>query len=684
MRGVKLKMTNKFMKPLSVLLTVCLLTLSGCSFTKSETSDEETGILSNAIGTEDGVDFFDVGEGQLYTSCRFDSGRKYVIPAENENESDIEIPIYETRLSAFDFNGNKIKECVFGQSVSLNNFVTADDGNTFYYNIESPTAPGKQNLMKYTFGEKQDESLCILSNLTQIKRMALVDNNLFVLGISNREFDSGSQDYIDSGETLISIDLDTLEQTTVMPCGIIDFAPEENSRILIYAHDNDGFYLTKYSLVDMLFSDKEYKKTHMISGLSYAGNSKYCFTDINGTFVGEYGKDETVSLGYENAVFFGKCVVYDGSYFSLQGNEIKITDISSIISQSLDKKVRVISAEEFAEKPNANGISVSHEIVGRDSFALTVLSQDSNYDICLAYSREDFAASLRDKGSFYPLNEIDGVSEYLDSCFPYLKEAATDSDGNIWMLPVASGISALMVNEPLCEELGAKDIMTMDAGDFINFVVQLGNDAEKSKYIGGVYYAYYGELLLSGYLAENDSFDTDEFRELAKMIKTNVYGNLDMFENNSENLQQAYMTGDYSNVAFDLVQNLDEHKLCSNAKASVRPVPMFTNSQPSIATITFVSVNPYSDNLSEAKRYISILAKQLQEDTDSIMLQDSPLFERSEYFSQLKSVCYNAKARFSLNYEIFLSDYDSYMAGDISLEDFIAEADRKLKAYLYE
>ncbi|MGN0619515.1 MAG: hypothetical protein ACI4J7_10905 [Ruminiclostridium sp.] len=40
--------------------------------------------------------------------------------------------------------------------------------------------------------------------------------------------------------------------------------------------------------------------------------------------------------------------------------------------------------------------------------------------------------------------------------------------------------------------------------------------------------------------------------------------------------------------------------------------------------------------------------------------------------------------RFTYPSEIYEADFDKYIAGEISLDEFITEADRKLKVYLNE
>lgn len=75
---------------------------------------------------------------------------------------------------------------------------------------------------------------------------------------------------------------------------------------------------------------------------------------------------------------------------------------------------------------------------------------------------EPFGYHLREKGLFYPLNEVAGIQEYLDACFPYVKEAATDEDGNVWMLPVTVDIRSLLVSREAADKAIIRENMYLE------------------------------------------------------------------------------------------------------------------------------------------------------------------------------------------------------------------------------
>ncbi|MGN0700201.1 MAG: hypothetical protein ACI4J8_04295, partial [Oscillospiraceae bacterium] len=67
-----------------------------------------------------------------------------------------------------------------------------------------------------------------------------------------------------------------------------------------------------------------------------------------------------------------------------------------------------------------------------------------------------------------------------------------------------------------------------------------------------------------------------------------------------------------------------------------------------------------------------------------MMLQNAAVYSRNEFFSEINDVYSTGVIRFTYPAEIYEADFDKYLAGEISLDSFITEADRKLKVYLNE
>jgi hypothetical protein len=104
----------------------------------------------------------------------------------------------------------------------------------------------------------------------------------------------------------------------------------------------------------------------------------------------------------------------------------------------------------------------------------------------------------------------------------------------------------------------------------------------------------------------------------------------------------------------------------------------------SIATCTFICVNPASDHLEDTLAYISALSKSLAGDKDNLSLAKADIYSTSDFYQAVKEVYGDAQIRFTYSSELYADDFNDYLDGTVSLEDFIAEADRKLSAYKNE
>lgn len=127
-----------------------------------------------------------------------------------------------------------------------------------------------------------------------------------------------------------------------------------------------------------------------------------------------------------------------------------------------NKTLHYITAKTEVSEPFGCGYEMERSVLEMDKFALKVMALDKDFDVCFVDSDDSFSYNLRENGVFYPLNEIEGVQEYLDACFPYVRDAATDRNGNIWMLPLTVDICGLLVSKEATDEILIKKDMTYE------------------------------------------------------------------------------------------------------------------------------------------------------------------------------------------------------------------------------
>lgn len=677
---------------IAILTAFCVFAFGACSDSSTESDDHESteNKAVQMLLKMDDLRSFDVSGDTVYCAINYKTEKTQTFFSGTEEE--FTEPIYESKIIVFDGNGVSTEEYVFDESLAPLNLTLADDGS-FYYTVPRWLEDGeKQVLMRYQKNEKSAEQVLVFEDCTRVKKIEIAGDTLFALGLYPRTLiRTDSETYTDSGEQLMMYNLKTLEYSVVCPDGIIDFSMSTDGSLLIYACDDRGYYFTTYDFVVDHFTERVYKDHGMLSGICACDNVRYIAYGGNipsGAAVGEPSSEGMIPLFDKDTHVWGRCRISNNKFYSLANEGVWLTDISSALSKRLDDKIRIAMGEYNYASPSVKGFAAEELIVDYDQFALTVLSLDKAYDIFLADSRQDFAAQIRDKGAFYPLNDVPGVSEYLDACFPFVKEAATNADGDIWMLPLTIDATYIVYNEKICREAGIDFSGEMNAEEFVDLVLSEYEKGSTNYFFpSGIYYY---EKLLSDYIIEYQRFDTPEFRSLAALIKEKIVKKADAFSMGFD----FYESGDHTKQSFGLdwgasLSQLYESDMKENARAV--NTPTFTGSGKNIVSTDFICINPYSENLDRVLDFVSAYAKNALSKLDvtdkvceNIMFTASPIYAKNQLFQDIHNIHENGVMRFAYPYEIYGAAFDDYLDDKISLEEFIKEADRKLSMYLNE
>ena len=136
---------------------------------------------------------------------------------------------------------------------------------------------------------------------------------------------------------------------------------------------------------------------------------------------------------------------------------------------------------------------------------------------------------------------------------------------------------------------------------------------------------------------------------------------------------------------FSYLYELDRVEWLSRSESfDFRAVPGITENAKPAATCTFISVNPVSSNLFAALDYVADLAEYLGQRENSFMLSDKSSYTENKGIESAYGIVSNAEIGFNIPEEIWFEPYVRYHKGEISLDEFIVEADRKLSAYRNE
>ncbi len=594
-------------------------------------------------------------------------------------------------LSSFDMSGSYAEICSPDKAPAA-----FDCREGIIYGAYTESA-ADHSLYSFDTGTGGTETICSLAGFCQVNSVEICGDYAFILGISTDrmgiegEYISDFGTYSYNGEKLIRVSLSTGEITESLVPYPIAISAYGNDCI-VYAADKEGYYFTDFGS-----AEKSRHNIEQLQGFGMYEPDRFVFASGSGINIGilcagAINPDEGISQ-LDNSYFpTGELYTVGGyTFFKTAATDTEKAKICRIKNSEYIKKnnkIRLISCENSFDAPFGCGYTIDYENLSADSFSLAVLSNDKSHDMCIVNSYDGYSSNIRDKGSFYPLNDVPAVKEYLEGCFPYIKAAATDKNGDIWMLPLSVNIPVIVYNLETCKTAGIDFEENMSVEDF----VAVCEKAYASEYKNGfdVHPYVFTQNLLIGYMANHQSFDTQSFREFAHLAKnkinisdTTAYPPYFPLANPAQNRlfeqdgEKQFLFSYYRDSAGAVwMSGFESFRFAA--------VPAIAPKEKTAATCAFITVNPSSDNLEATLDYISSLARYLSGRENSFMLSDKDSYTMNEGVESLYKLYEKAETGFNVSEEICFAPYIKYQSGEMSLEEMTAEADRKLSAYLNE
>ncbi len=483
----------------------------------------------------------------------------------------------------------------------------------------------------------------------------------------------------------------------------IAFTSKKEAGIIIYSFDKTGgFYFTEFN--GNSFGEKKYNNFYRyLSDIDLFGSGNdiiICGFTNHKLCAGAVDENSGVSDILENVfIYQPEDVKCNSNYIFFKSGEDTLSDTKKIyrIPSAAAKhkgKINVISSQYVPEMPFSNGYEINSEQLSADMFSTKILSMSDSFDISCFSSAAGYAKNMQSSGTFYALNDIEGVKEYVDGCFPYLKDACTNENEQIWALPIRLDIPVIVYNKYNCENAGFKFDNDLTLEGLFDIVYKANEDNLRYDCIR----YHFVESMLSQYLQNNDSFDTEQFRELAIFIKEKcsmeifksdplIYSDM-MVYNVQKKLGVADLVAhpEYNGIYFTILTTNEEQTayLSEDENLSAVPLPKISSDYPNNAVCTFLCVNPGAENLENAKNYISALASELGNKKNGMMLKSKDSYTDNDYCWALREIYSDGQIYFAVPESIYYEEFDSYCAGGIDLETFIRDADDKMKIYLWE
>lgn len=594
----------------------------------------------------------------------------------------------EYTLYAYDMNGTCTEICKSENSPS-----GFDCQNGIIYGAY-PDAKAGHKLCAFDTASLEMTDICDLNGFLQINRIDVCVDTIYVqgvcsdrVGLKGEYFDEfGIYNY--GGEKLISIDMSTNEISVSNVSFPIAYSLYDGNCV-VYGADKDGYYFSDFNN-----KDKRYHEIEQLYSFDLYAPDRYIFTSgygINsGTLcAGSTNAEDGISQVAEGYFVMESFRTIGGyTFFKAYGEESgdeRLYRIKNAAYLKKNNKIRFIASEYSSDVPFGCGYTIDYNTMSVDSFALSVLSQDSNYDMCLVSSFEHFSSNIRDKGSFYPLNDIPAVTEYLDKCFPYIKKAATDKKGDIWMLPVQVDIPLIVYNEEACRELDIDFSEQLTIEDYVE-VCEKAYDSEYRDGFATHTYMFTQNILIQ-YMVNHNVFDTGNFRTFVEFSKEKInisdYTSYPpYFPPVGDAWNCLYEDGAEKQCLFTYSRSADEALWLSEYNCfKFAEIPSIDLNDKTTATCAFITVNPSSRNLDATLDYVSSLAQYLGTQKNGFVLSGRSMYTVPD---SLYNIYSDAEIGFNVSEEICYEYYVKYHRGEISLDEMISECDRVLEVYLHE
>lgn len=553
----------------------------------------------------------------------------------------------------------------------LCSYVTAmavKDGTVYFVPYLSEGEEAYATLYAYRPDTEELMMLKQLPYLASVQRIVPMEDCIYLLGTNQTGHTAtDSRKYEYTGEKLFcyTVSEDRLEELGLEEPMDICAAGEQT--LCIYAHMEGAFcflsYDTECDAMKVMAKTEEYK----LGAMAFCAEEQaviYCTGAGRGLVLSTFPELAVETELYPEGYFGDKNLCYaDGTVACRISSETLLTFPLAKVNCE-NKVLRYITTETDVMAPFGCGYEMQRNTLTRDKFALKVMALDRDFDVCFVNSGEPFAYNLKEYGVFYPLNDLQGIQEYLDSCFPYVREAATDKDGNIWMLPVTVDITGILVKGEAVDDVLFQKNMTYV--EYCQAYAALP-EAEKKKTESP---ASFANPFIGQYILDRRTIDTEEFRNVLQEMAKSTTAQTEAAE---QQYRRIYYENDYRAL---FAQKYGED-------AVIYAEPKLAAEDKNAGSCLFLAVNPYSDNLEAALSYLSSLIAYLQNKEDAPLFFENRVVEDTPYERSLYELYQNGTILFSIDTDVY-DGYQEVLEGTVDIEEYVSETETKVNIFLYE
>ena len=560
---------------------------------------------------------------------------------------------------------------IFGASAGMDSVMDAENGVLYMLvsRPESAQKPAALSLLKYQQEMDCAELLHTFPAFSRVTRLIVSGDEVYLLGKEGGDSGNGGEDEL----SVMAYSLRNGEERMLGIPNPFDIARNKEGNLVFATKEADGINLFEYNPEEkkmrLLFNSPEDRFSSF--ALDEEGGIVYA-SKLEETVVWSNLEDITTGTEIYPWGLAGTRIFAKNGYVACRAENNRLVLINTTNISRETKKIRfLIRGNTVFQTPYSCGYKMERVEMAEDKIALKVLAMDKDYDICLLDSKNGYTSSVKERGNFYPLNELKGIDEYFAACFPYVKEAATKEDGSIWMLPIRVDIPLYVYDEAMRKDFSPQ--MTYE--EFLEAakgITQEERELTERLNLGLVF--------MNQYLDTNKSIDTEAFRKEFYRMKS-VYDNMQGWAKGMD-YQSEYQKGSYiiRNEFSSLVTN---ERGIYGPDAIVCGYPTISKGDSNLATCAFFVVNPKSDNLEETLRYLESYMKYM------LNMEKAPSFfeckgvKLSRFDESMQNLYSRAKICFYLDSEL-INGYSECLEGEKNLEEYIRETEQKLKIYFNE
>lgn len=586
----------------------------------------------------------------------------------------------EYRLHHFDGQGQHKGDIGLGENFSMvETLAVSEDGKQVYFTSQNVLYGTDLYLFSCSVEDGRIDMLCEMPYFDHVKQLAVVGDAVYLLGQSpnwqtKKAPDSG---YVFSGERLVAYLSDTGEQIQLGFDFPVSMSASGAETLMVFGYlDGDGYCMMEY--------DPAKDSMQVVSRLENYKFDRFAACNGGKDVIYDYGPNSRGLVISDVRELSVEAELYPDSMTILMppgciGGRVYChsRETGSLISFPLDavrqngRELAFLSKEYGTiNAPYGCGYSINRLELSEEKFTLKVLARDKDYDLCMGDTLFGSGGNLRENGVFYPLNDVPEIEEYLDRCFPYVREAATKEDGTIWMLPVNVNIYGMLLRQNAAEKAGLSLYDGMTWEEYAREIQKASEEDRKridadSDFLVSVF----GEQYFTRYHTLEGGLFPDTYAALYGVCEADCGGSV-----SQDDFILMSMGGP---LWLNLKGSSGTQRY--GGDAAYIAMPKLNAEDRNIANCVFLAINPDSSRRDEALNYIASLAAYLSQ------RRDLPFFRDWQGEGMLDETVHrtyeNGEIGFSVDYDVYGEGFDELFSGTLTLSEYMEQTEPKLRTY---